>query len=173
MYSNFLNGVWSEADEAGDFSHFCGGWTPRQLSPWCGSGFSMPTLIDNRIALSGWNYALWMNSLLWALYCVIKQSLAGEGPQNSASHSFISRFASRWRSSMRQVDQSWPWRGRQRMCLLGSILHILVDGSWLPVLRLQLVLCSFSNRHYLVIWPDCRHNGLDSSYRTVHIPAKV
>lgn len=113
MYTNSLYSMLSEGEEAAMLSYPCGGWTPRQLSSWCGSGFSMPTIIDRRIAVSGWNDVLWMNSLLWALYCVIKQSLAVGGPQNSASHSFISRFAS---------DGDHPW-------------YFATDGSKLALAR--------------------------------------
>ena len=87
------------------FSLNCGGWAPRERSSWCGPGFSMPTPIDIRVATSGWNYMMWMITLLWALYCVIKQSLTAEEPQKTVSHPLIARFTSRSRSSIAFCDQ--------------------------------------------------------------------
>ena len=144
MYSNSLYGMWYERDEAVLFSNYCGGWTSRQLSPWCGSGFSMPTVIDTRIALSGWNHVLWMNSLLWALYCVIKQSLAVRGSQNSASHSFISRFASRWRSTMVFCDR-WIKAALARKAKTVSFgFYSSHPGRWLLATSSTLTACSLA-----------------------------
>ena len=101
--------VWDELFEISQRTSFynepCGYRTPEQFSSWCGSGFSGPTPIDDRITTSGWNYIMWMVSFLWALYCVIKQSLATEEPQKSASHSFIARFAYRWRLMIASCDR--------------------------------------------------------------------
>lgn len=83
----------------------CGRWAPEQLSPWCGPGVLMPTAIDSGIATSGWNYMMWMVSLSWAVYSVVKQASAGDEPHKIAGHSLIARFALRWRSTIAFCDR--------------------------------------------------------------------
>lgn len=108
MYSNYIYAM-SYPVAAGsnyyDPTSTCGGWSPGERSSWCGSGFSMSTPIGIRTAMSGWNYMMWMITLLWALYCVIKQSLTAEKPQKNVSHSLSARFTSRSRSLIAFCDQ--------------------------------------------------------------------
>lgn len=108
MYFNHLYAVLAtiiERYQSNDPGQFCGGWTPEQLSPWCGSGLLMPTPIDSGIAPSGWNYMMWLVSLSWAVYSVVKQASAGDEHHKIASHSVIARFASRWRSTIAFCDR--------------------------------------------------------------------
>ena len=111
MYSYYLYGL-----QYPDMERFygCGRWAPEQLSPWCGPGFSMPTPVNTRIATSSLNYLIWIIPLLWALYCLLKQSLTAEEPQKSSRHSFIAGLASKIAFCDRWIKAGLGEEGKDR-----------------------------------------------------------